>query len=497
MQHDERVPLLSSDFRAPTSARMNEHVPQQMAGDGEASEPLPGATSVAGEPAEATGLRDSLRNRLSTLAKAQAVDQEFSHNDKLIYYDHEGLLSWRAVFALGGNALLQPAVWQMGVSVIVIAAVTALIVVNFVPMARAINTQRFNLFLGFLKIFISFMLGIYVQNAFKRWHGALTQFEKYLVSIKQMLCLFHSIHVDPETIAQVQRQAIAASYILNTEIHNLQTYDKDAKRSMSGTLNWLRDETRLLRHQEHAKLHEVTAWKQSTKAFGTLAVSCTAWSWIGEQVSRAKLSDGSTPAPPMHVRVLALCQECMGRVEELKMNIVTQVPYMYAQLLSFLVYVNNLLLAISSGLIIGSSMAEIRSRSAQLSQPGSEDNNGKHMSRVGEFYEACQVAGIQMMIVVVEPMLYVAFLNIAHNLCYPYGDKRFHLPTESFIARLHVELHVLKKGREWSKERRASYEREGLSWPADKGRLGENRLDKRGPVSFGGELDIEAARNDE
>lgn len=431
---------------------------------------------------QSVGIRESFRTTLAQ-ARPRPLDMELSHNDKLIYYDHEGLLSWRGIFSLSGNAFCQPAVWRMGVSVIFIAAATALFVANFVPMARAINTQRFNAFLGFLKIFISFMLGIYVQNSFKRWHGALTQFEKYLISIKQMLCLFQSIHVDPETISQVQRLAIAASYVLNTEMHNLQHADRNGRRSMSGTLNWLRDDTRLLRHQEHAKLHEVMAWKQSTKAFGTLAVSCTAWSWIGEQVSRAKLADGSTPAPPMHVRVLALCQECMGRVEELKMNIVTQLPYMYAQLLSFLVYLNNLLLAISSGLIIGSAMAEIRSRSIQLDKPGAEENKGKYMSRLGEFYEACQVAGIQMAIVVIEPMLYVAFLNIAHNLCYPYGDNAHHMPTESFIARLHVELHVLTQGRLWSKERRERYEREGLSWPADKGRLGENRVD-RSPVAL-------------
>ena len=52
--------------------------------------------------------------------------------------------------------------------------------------------------------------------------------------------------------------------------------------------------------------------------------------------------------------------------EEMKLVLTAQVPYMYCHLLSCLVYLNNVFLAISCGLTIGSSISEIMSRALSV-----------------------------------------------------------------------------------------------------------------------------------
>merc|ERR1719327_908499 len=67
----------------------------------------------------------------------------------------------------------------------------------------------------------------------------------------------------------------------------------------------------------------------------------------------------------------------------------------------------------------------------------------RELTIVEQLYAAIQCTGTQLMIVVISPMLYVAFLHIAHLLCYPFGDECHHLPTETLIARLHSELNQM------------------------------------------------------
>lgn len=421
---DEKVPLLAESTRR---SREKKETPKKR-----------GLESIK------DGLAD-WKNSLSETAHTK--DQK----NKVIYYDQDSLLSWRTAMSLGHSALGQWAViWTM-CSVLLMAILSATVVVSLVPDAHKINTKRFNRFLILLKVFISFMLSIYVQQSFKRWQATLMEFQKYLTSIKQMVFLFHSIKVSQDVLEEVQRRSIAASYLLNAEIISLQQMNRDSS-LMRSTLDEMKEE-KLLESEEVAKLGEVLAWKQSTKSFGTLAVTCTVWAWIGEIISQTRLEGGQAIAPPMHVRVLTLCQSCMGRMEELKMNVVTQMPHAYAQLLTFLVYTNNLLLAICCGITIGSCASEAHMRNEQLAARGAEDSS-KYKGRMGEFYEAIQTTGVQVVILLLEPVLYVAFLNIGHILCYPFGSDTHNLPTEGFIRRLHVELLMLVEGRKWSKERR-------------------------------------------
>lgn len=388
----------------------------------------------------------SFRAKLQDKPKEQT-----SHNAKLVYYDHDKLLVWSSMFRLTGSALVQRPVLIMVGTVCCIVLVTGVFVATCIPDSRKLNTKRFGMFLTFLKFFISFMLGMYVQQSFKRWTQTVKNFQDYLIGIKQMIFLLRSVSVCNESQDTVMRQAIAASYMLNTELLNLQQLDFNGMKRMQHTLNWL-NTAGLLERQESDKLMDVLAWKEESQSYGTLAVTCTVWAWIGQEMSQAKLGNDQPIAGPMQVRVLSSCQDCMGKIEMMKTGVMMQIPYMYAQLLSFLVYANNFLLAVTCGLTIGSTMHEVHYRHNQIQDK--EHPASRHTSRIGELYESLQTAAVQIVIMLLEPMLYMAFLQIAHMLCYPFGEERYHIPTESFIARLHVELQVLLDACEWRKEHR-------------------------------------------
>lgn len=403
---------------------------------------------------------------------------QYTTDKKLEFYDHEKLLSWRVVCSLSGSAFTQPSVWFMGFAMLCIAGTTSTVVLVFLPDADKLNTKRFSLFLTFLKVFITLMLGTYVGQAFKRWQSMIDMFEHYLTNIKQMVFLFHSIKVSPELLDIIQRRVIAASWLLNTEMQSIQQVRKDKAGLVTDTLDWLND-CQLLEDDEHKQLGEMLDWADRAKCHGLLATTNAVWSWIGELISEAHLATGAAIAAPMHVRVLQLCQNCLEKIEDLKMSIVTQEPYVYAHLLSFLVFANNFLLALCCGLTLGSTAAEVHRRHEQVMAPGAHKADG-FRGRVGEFYEAIQTTALQLIILIVEPMIYMAFLNIAHMLCYPFGSKSYHLPTENFIRRLQIEINVLVDGRTWSEVETERWARE------------EQRRQARAKASQRREIDIES-----
>merc|ERR1719158_199933 len=96
------------------------------------------------------------------------------------------------------------------------------------------------------------------------------------------------------------------------------------------------------------------------------------WIWGAEVMAGGK----GDVAPPMYVRLLFLCQDCLAQVELLKTNLIVQLPYTYVHMLCFMVHLINILLALSCGLSIGSALAEVHSRTATIE----EDHGGGEYS---------------------------------------------------------------------------------------------------------------------
>merc|ERR1719316_1992104 len=130
-------------------------------------------------------------------------------------------------------------------------------------------------------------------------------------------------------------------------------------------------------------------------------------------------------SPPLYVRLVFLCHDCMAQVEKMKTNLFVQLPFMYAHMLAVLVHSTNILMAISCGMSLGSAMSEMRERSAAIKM--AQLRGGSYVRLLGEFYAALQVLGMQFVILLIQPMLYQSFLVIADALCHPYGDQICHL----------------------------------------------------------------------
>ena len=168
---------------------------------------------------------------------------------------------------------------------------------------------------------------------------------------------------------------------------------------------------------------ELVARTEGSHELGIRSTIC--WIWIAEMMSRVR-AQPEVP-PPMYVRLLSLCHDCMKQTEELKTNLTVQIPFMYAHMLSVLVHLSNCLLAVSCGLALGSALAEITDRSRQLHKDSSS-----HL--VKEFYEAIQVMGMQIITLLIQPVLYQARIQARTALGLLFFSLRF--PSSSLKVSL-------------------------------------------------------------
>jgi len=376
-------------------------------------------------------------------ARIPKVKPTFEHNQKgkLVYYDHECLLTVKAFLQAGSSVFVERPVWSCLAYVLTISGICAS-AMFWVPSARSFDTARFSTFCSFLKVFISFMLAIYVQHSFSRWWNTVMCFEDFLIAIKQIMFFLHSIRVDPQSLQLVERLGIASAYVLNAELQAAECVNRSVENSKLPEMLAHLVEEKLLEDDEM----QVLLKKEHE---GSLQVCRTVWSWIAEVLTQMTKADGSPLLPPMFIRCLTLGQACISKIEHIKRNVTVQTPFAYAHLLAILVHLNNTLLAVFGGLALGSAMAEMMDRGAEVVDGGSRPSG--HMMR--NFYGAIQTCGGQMIIMIVEPMLYVGFLHIAHMLCYPFGDQHFNLPAETYINRLSVELNAMAENRQHYRKR--------------------------------------------
>jgi hypothetical protein len=293
--------------------------------------------------------------------------------------------------------------------------------------------------------------------------------------------MLHQLKLEPGYVKQVEDLCVVSTYIFNLEVKNALSRVKPG-------------------HKDHHNVQTLIVWLQENKflseaekdwlndhgtAEGIMSRTRAVWSFIGEMLAHVSELTGKTLPPPVETRLIGICQDCIGSIEDLKMNITVQTPFMYAHLLAFLVHVNNFVLSATCGICIGSALNETRLRSEQLNElnhgrsreqrqeadygdsmsgggldamdmlflargPGGEINDDARVAFLTrQFYEAIQITWIKILMVLLGPILHVAFLHIAHLLCYPFGNEPHHLPLETLIARLHSELYQMKLNRQF------------------------------------------------
>lgn len=116
-------------------------------------------------------------------------------------------------------------------------------------------------------------------------------------------------------------------------------------------------------------------------------------------------------------------------IAEIKKYVQFQLPYMYSHMLALFVHLNNILIALACGAAIAVSVGD-------LVRPS---------SGAGDRLRAMQAIAVQVFILLIQPLVYQAFLEIASTLCDPFTHKDYGMPLHQQIDELRS---LIKTGNE-------------------------------------------------
>lgn len=343
---------------------------------------------------------------------------------KMITYDPENLAGWNVLLNCEGTALTSRTIWSMLLFLNAITWSIALSVVLFIPNARYLDTNHVSDLAVYLKVFIAFMLGIFMNRSLSRWWGTVTAVQGYFGGIKKLIFALNATHVPTERRDMIMRYALLSSYCLHTELANM--WQTDPEKSHAA---WDRE----FDHLTTVGLLQSDSERRTLLLLEPEQRTFYLWTWAAQALMLAREEQPKGLSPSMVPRMLEQMQELFGTISDLKTRVTVQMPFMYTHMLALLVHVNNVILAVSAGFAMGSAFSEIVDRQFNAQAPYSRR----------EIYEALQVVGFSLVSNTVEPLIYMCFLLVGARLCHPFGNTSDHLPILRYIEGLEIQMHKM------------------------------------------------------
>jgi predicted membrane chloride channel (bestrophin family) len=341
------------------------------------------------------------------------------------HYDPNQLAWFFTTFRLTtGTVLMDSHIWKVVGALCLVAVCIATCVIFLLPDPHMLDTGKFETIVKYLKVFLAFMLGLFMNNSLTRWWQTVNTTTDYFNNVEKLLFMANAFGVPPNRRAEIIRYAIASCICLRTE--GCQTWEKDENKirdAWASTIDELLDDGYLLDDEVDVLL---------TIRPGDRAVCI--WGWISAVL--CVMFNQEDMKPMAMNRLTQQCQVAVDMVSQLKVQICIQLPFMYAHMMACMVHLNNVLVATNCGLGLGGSIADILHGSKATMRHASQHENTVNVAT----FEGAQSTIVYLVTLLFEPMLYQAFLQIGANFCYPFGVEDHHVPLHAMILDLETNL---------------------------------------------------------
>lgn len=346
---------------------------------------------------------------------------------KAVSYDPHKLGTWSAFLMLKGTVFYDAGIWYNMLRLGMVAVVSGGALLLMVPDPEKLDVKKFHEAVNFIKVFIAFMLGLYLNSCLTRWWSIVSAMTDLFLSIKKVVWTLNSCGVGVDVRDRVRKFMVLSCYLLEYEIATVwsEATDDAQVQKWATTCETCLAKGVLTETQQRV-LETRVHWRNRASAV---------WSWVA-----VSLQDIKSVSPPMMTRIMHECNESIEQLKKIKTYTTLQLPFAYAHMLAVLVQMNNILLAIACGLTCAVSLGEAYHQSRAILK-----GEGAATEHYAALYTAVQVLMVHLLSLIVEPILYQAFLVIAATLSDPFSSDSYGLPMLSYIEEMDDSLDEMNK----------------------------------------------------
>lgn len=361
-------------------------------------------TAQANDPSALARLQSK---KLFSDCKAVGGQQE----NQIVGYDTDGMgdmtvLIWPWVI---GSVFRRWRIWWQIGAYSALAMVITAVMYNTVPNPEKINYTIAQSLAAYFNVFLPFLFGIYLNNVFTRWWTMRTMGIGALSNALMNLCCIASSHLRGAELKETRHLLVRYGLLSHELIYR-------GARKTDGDLNDLVS-SGALSDEEMRALIDLPG---GAKAQGV-------WAWI-QMLMDEQFTMQRIPAV-IQMSVQTEITNARTAVKTIFTHLTTPMPFAYVHLMACLVHLNLLLLVLQAGMVCTAAIGKIyllhHSTKAEL-----------EAADVKADTEACMLLFAQAVLLIMVPMLYLGYLELAYEIADPFGTD----PNDFPRAMIHNAL---------------------------------------------------------
>lgn len=293
----------------------------------------------------------SARGRALAAGAARNLVCRGTVQDAMTYHMND-LCNWSSLTMITFTVFNRRTLWMTALKLFGLSMLIAFILVMVLTHPGQVQCDKFTEISSFLRVFVGLLLGFFMSASVGRWWSCAQGFLDLFTSIRILEHDLTSIGVPEDKIVQVLRFGYTSAWILSKQLY-VEALPTD-KQTAAKEQIWidLREGTEIDSQFGKVTPEEFDALQMVGDPAGAM------WMWIGSFLGHLS-EEGYIPpmASPTYGRFLGLSQKGFDAIRITRSSIALQAPFIYVQMLSSLVHINNIVNAISFGITTGATVA--------------------------------------------------------------------------------------------------------------------------------------------
>lgn len=355
-----------------------------------------------------------------------------NHVQDAMTYHTQDLASWNSLYHVSFTVWNRRSLWMITLKLLGLSTVVALLVLLLVHDPASLKVSKFTEISSFLRVFVGLLLGFFMSASVNRWWSCAEAFQGLCNSMRSLQIVLNSCGVPEEHANHVLRYGVVSAWILHMQLH-IEAM-KPSKHNAAVKAMWEKIASGEDRDPTFGKVlpEELEALKAVSDPPGQL------WMWVGSYLGHLA-QEGIIPplASPTYGRFLGISLEGFNALRDVRASISVQAPFIYVQMLSSLVHINNIVNALSFGMTWGASLGTFLAHWGVPVATHPEAAEATHKEATTDM----QTLLVSFFFSCFGPFVYQALLEVSIAIAQPFSNKDAVVPTERILHLLERDLH--------------------------------------------------------
>lgn len=382
-------------------------------------------------------LKDDPKRRTYSTLDTRSSSAEFDENaahgiTDTMAYRTRSLTTWEAFSITYTTVWVSKDLWSMMLRLAGVVVVTAIISLLIIPNPARIKVAKFTEVSKFLNVVVGLLMGFFMSSSMNRWHSCVNGFLELLDAIRNLQMQLVALGVPEKEGNLALRYGFASAWLLYGQLL-VETKHLSGEASKDKHIMWKQLMKKVARIDRSGNTLLLAEWEVDVLKM-TRDPPGMMWMWVAALIGRLA-QDGWIPpmASPTYGRIMNLCQSAHGGIRQVRAAISVQAPLTYTHMLATLVHINNLLNALTLGLVSGVAVGTALQANEMHLYTARE-------ASARETAQDWQNVAVTFLYCFFGPLLYQALLLISMHLAQPFDSEDAKIPLDRLLHQLEVDM---------------------------------------------------------